>query len=121
MRASPDADRARAHVLATARIRSAPGSSLRSRLLRPGGRFVMIHRPESIYARSLDAFGQQIGRRRDPPGASHGGGGAIRILFSGVKGSRAPLGCCPGSTLHEARRRLPRSRRRSIAANAGLD
>ena len=70
-------------------------------LLRPGGRFVMIHRPESL-APILDAIGKKLGAVAIRPIHPRVDEPAIRILVSGVKGSRAPLKILPGLTLHES-------------------
>jgi tRNA1(Val) A37 N6-methylase TrmN6 len=101
VRASPDARRARAHVFASA------GSPLRAwivaslALLAPGGRFAMIHRPEALPA-ILAAFGGRVGAVGLRPVHPRGDADAIRVLISGVKGSRAPLRVLPALVLHEA-------------------
>jgi len=98
VRASPDSARARAHVLATD-LGDWIVASLA--LLRPGGRFVMICRPEDLRA-ALEAVGQRLGGVAVRPVHPKAEAAAIRILLSGVKGSRAPLALLPGLTLHEA-------------------
>ena len=101
VRSSPDAGRARAHVFAAA------ASSLQKwivsslALLAPGGRFAMIHRPEALPA-ILAAFGQRLGAVAIRPVHPRGDADAIRVLVSGVKGSKAPMRLLPGLVLHEA-------------------
>ena len=74
-------------------------------LLAPGGRFVMIHRPEALAA-ILAAFGRRLGAVAIRPIHPRAEADAIRVLVSGVKGSRAPMRLLPGLALHEASRRL---------------
>jgi tRNA1(Val) A37 N6-methylase TrmN6 len=98
-RVSPDPARARAHALTGA---DGLGEWLRAclALLAPGGRFAMIHRPDalpSIYA----ALGARLGDVAVRPVYPHAGADAIRLLATGVKGSRAPARLAPGLILHE--------------------
>ena len=70
-------------------------------LLRAGGRFVMIHRPDAL-AQILGAFGRRLGGGRDSAGSSERADApAHRILVSGVKGARGPISLRPGLVLHE--------------------
>ncbi len=104
VRVSPDPGRARAHVLAGA----APlAAFLRASLahLRPGGRFVMIHRPEALPS-ILAAVENRLGALALAPVYPRAGVPAHRLLVSGVKGSKAPLRIAPGLILHEADGRL---------------
>jgi tRNA1(Val) A37 N6-methylase TrmN6 len=103
-RASPDAARARAHVARA----SAPGCSpleawvvASLALLAPGGRFVMIHRPDALPA-ILPALARRLGEIALRPVHPRAEEAAIRLIISGVKGSKAPLRILPGLTLHEA-------------------
>ena len=85
-------------------------------LLRAGGRFVMIHRPDAL-AQILAAFGRRLGVDRDPAGPSAGGARPpIASSIAGVKGARGPISLRPASssTIRQAPSR--RWRRRSIAA-----
>ena len=97
-RISPDPARARAHALA------APLSDwLRASLalLAPGGRFAMIHRADAlpeIYAGLARRLGAVAVRPVHPRADSD----AIRVLVTGVKGSRAPARLLPALVLHEA-------------------
>jgi tRNA1(Val) A37 N6-methylase TrmN6 len=103
VRVSPDVARARAHVF----LSDAGENTLAAwvaaslALLKPGGRFVMIHRPENV-ALILDAIGKKLGAVAIRPIHPRAAEPAIRIVVSGVKGSRAPLKILPGLTLHEA-------------------
>ncbi len=97
VRSSPDPDRMRAHVL-EASLADWIGAALA--LLAPGGRFVMIHRPEDLRP-ILEALGGRLGALGVRPVHPKAEAAAIRILVSGVKGSRAPLQLLPGLTLHE--------------------
>jgi tRNA1(Val) A37 N6-methylase TrmN6 len=101
VRSSPDAVRARAHVFAAA-ASSLPAWIVASlALLAPGGRFAMIHRPDALPA-ILAAFGRRLGAVAIRPVHPRGDADAIRVLVSGVKGSKAPVRLLPGLVLHEA-------------------
>jgi tRNA1(Val) A37 N6-methylase TrmN6 len=97
-RISPDPARARAHALA------APLSDwLRASLalLAPGGRFAMIHRADAlpeIYA----ALERRLGAVAVRPVHPRADADAIRVLVTGVKGSRAPPRLLPSLVLHKA-------------------
>ncbi len=107
VRASPDAAKARAHVFSA----DAGGAPLTAwiraclALLRPGGRFAMIHRPEAL-AEILAAVENRLGALALLPVHPRIGASAHRILISGVKGSKAPLRIAPALVLHEADGRL---------------
>ena len=100
-RPSPDPRRARAHVAGAGAAALAGWVVACLALVKPGGRFVMIHRADALPA-LLPAFAGRLGDlalrhvhpRADAP--------AIRLLISGTKGSKAPLHVLPGLTLHEA-------------------
>jgi tRNA1(Val) A37 N6-methylase TrmN6 len=104
VRASPDAGRARAHV---APARHGAASSLEAwivaslALLAPGGRFVMIHRPDALEA-ILAAIGRRLGAVALLPVHPRAEQNAHRLLVAGVKGSKAPLRIAPPLVLHEA-------------------
>ena len=99
VRASPDAGRARAHVFSLS-----GGATLADwiraclALLAPGGRFVMIHRPEALAA-ILAAAENRLGAHVLLPVHPRAGVSAHRLLVSGVRvqerrcGSRRPLFC----------------------------
>jgi tRNA1(Val) A37 N6-methylase TrmN6 len=108
VRASPDGGRARAHVFSAGEADAAPlvvwiRASLA--ILKPGGRFTMIHRPEALSA-ILAAIGGRLGALALLPVHPTKGASAHRFLISGVKGSKAPLRLAPGLILHGADGRL---------------
>ena len=107
VRVSPDAGKARAHVLASGE----PGAALADwihaslAMLIPGGRFVMIHRSDALSA-ILAGIGSRLGALAILPVHPAAGASAHRLLVSGVKGSKAPLRLAPGLILHGADGRL---------------
>ena len=105
-RLSPDPERARAHAFAPGAIASLE-AWLRACLaiLRPGGRFVMIHRADAL-ASILAAAENRLGALALLPIHPRAGAAARRLLVSGVKGSKAPLRIAPGLALHQADGRL---------------
>ena len=107
VRASPDQGKARAHVLAHAEAGAALAEWVQASLamLAPGGRFVMIHRPDAL-ALILAAIGSRLGALALLPVHPTIGASAHRLLVSGVKGSKAPLRLAPGLVLHGADGRL---------------
>lgn len=94
-RASPDADRARAHM-----GEIGPWMKAALALLAPGGRFLMIHRPEAL-REILDVAEGRLGALRLKPVLARASAPAIRLLVAGVKASRAPLAILPQLVLHE--------------------
>jgi tRNA1(Val) A37 N6-methylase TrmN6 len=107
VRASPNQARARAHVLLPAEGGATLELWIRASLalLAPGGRFVMIHRPDALAA-ILAAVGNRLGALVLLPVHAFAGAGAHRLLVSGVKGSKAPLRIAPPLILHGADGRL---------------
>jgi tRNA1(Val) A37 N6-methylase TrmN6 len=101
VRASPDEGKARAHVLAEAEAGAGLADWIRASLavLAPGGRFVMIHRPDAL-SMILAAIGGRLGALALLPVHPTIGGSAHRLLVSGAKGSKAPLRIAPGLVLH---------------------
>lgn len=95
-RASPDADRARAHM-----GEIGPWMKAALALLKPGGWFYMIHRPDAL-PDILAACEGRLGGLRLKPVLPRADAPAIRLLLSGRKASRAPLAILPGLTLHRA-------------------
>jgi tRNA1(Val) A37 N6-methylase TrmN6 len=61
----------------------------------------MIHRPEALPA-ILAAFGKRLGAVVIRPVLPRNDADAIRVLISGVKGSKAPLRLSPALALHDA-------------------
>jgi tRNA1(Val) A37 N6-methylase TrmN6 len=107
VRASPDEGRARAHVFSPAETGAALADWISASLaiLAPGGRFVMIHRPEALSA-LLAAIGSRLGALMLAPVHPAAGASAHRLLVSGVKGSKAPLRLAPALILHGTDGRL---------------
>ena len=102
VRVSPDPKRARAHVYAG--CSDAPLVDwMRAcmAILKPGGRFAMIHRPEALAA-ILDAAQYRLGALALLPVHPRLGAPACRLLICGVKGSKAPLRIAPPLVLHSA-------------------
>ena len=99
-RVSPDADRARAHALSGADPLAAWLKASLA-LLAPGGRFALIHRPDALPA-IYAALGRRLGDVAVRPVYPRAGADAIRLLVTGVKGSRAPARLAPALVLHEA-------------------
>jgi tRNA1(Val) A37 N6-methylase TrmN6 len=107
VRVSPDEGKARAHVLARAETGASLADWISSSLaiLAPGGRFVMIHRPDAL-PMILAALENRLGATALLPVRPHAGASAHRLLVSGVKGSKAPLRIAPGLVLHGSDGRL---------------
>jgi tRNA1(Val) A37 N6-methylase TrmN6 len=97
-RISPDPARALAHV-------SAEGLESWTRaclaLLRPNGRFVMIHRADAL-PECLASLQSRLGALVVLPIAARAERPAARILLRGVKGSKGPFTLLPPLVLHEA-------------------
>jgi tRNA1(Val) A37 N6-methylase TrmN6 len=103
VRVSPDRGRANAHVFSenastTTTLEKWIVSSLA--LLRAGGHFVMIHRPDAL-AQILAAFGRRLGSIAILPVHPQASAPAHRLLLIGVKGARGPTTLRPGLVLHE--------------------
>jgi tRNA1(Val) A37 N6-methylase TrmN6 len=107
VRASPDKAKARAHVFASDEARATLADWIQASLamLAPGGRFLMIHRPDALGA-ILAAIGSRLGSLALLPVHPAIGASAHRLLVSGVKGSKAPLRLAAGLILHGADGRL---------------
>jgi tRNA1(Val) A37 N6-methylase TrmN6 len=71
-----------------------------SAILKPGGTFALIARPHSLGA-ILNAIGRRFGGVSVTPVHARGGQPAIRILATGIKGSRARMVLKPAHVLHE--------------------
>jgi tRNA1(Val) A37 N6-methylase TrmN6 len=107
VRVSPDKSKARAHVLAGTQSGASLADWIQASLaiLAPGGRFVMIHRPDALGV-ILAAIGGRLGALALLPVHPAIGASAHRLLVSGMKGSKAPLRLAPGLILHGADGRL---------------
>ncbi len=98
-RASPDARRADAHALLPAGFE--PWCRAAARALKPGGRFVLVHRPEAL-AWLLPLLERRFRGLALVPVHARSGEPARRVLISGTLGSRAPIRVCPAFVLHRA-------------------
>lgn len=98
VRATPDPDRARAHV-ASAPLADWVRACLA--LLGQGGIFAMIHRADAL-ADCLAAVEGRLGAVSILPILPRAGEPAVRILLRGVKGSKAPLSLLAPLALDEA-------------------
>jgi tRNA1(Val) A37 N6-methylase TrmN6 len=96
-RASPDSDRAMAHVLDAGGIDKWLRASLA--LLRPGGVFVLIHRADALDA-LLAALSGRLGGLEILPVFPKLQATAVRVILRGRKGAKAPLALLPGLVLH---------------------
>jgi tRNA1(Val) A37 N6-methylase TrmN6 len=100
MRLSPEDRRARAHAF------NGEGATLATwikgalALLAPGGRFVMIHRPEAL-AEILVNFKGRLGGVAILPVHPKAAAPAHRLLIFGVKGARSPMSMRPPLVLHD--------------------
>ncbi|GLK79442.1 tRNA1(Val) (adenine(37)-N6)-methyltransferase [Methylopila turkensis] len=96
-RASPDAARARAHAAEAGLVELWTRAA--ARLLKPGGVFVMIHRPEAI-GEIVAACAGRFGDLRLRPVHPRADAPALRLLVAATKGRRGPLALLPGFVLH---------------------
>ncbi|BDV35448.1 tRNA1(Val) (adenine(37)-N6)-methyltransferase [Methylocystis iwaonis] len=87
VRVTPDPDKARAHVAAVPLAEWVRGCLA---LLAPGGVFAMVHRADALYE-CLASVAGRLGGVTVRPVYSRPGAPAVRILVTGVKGSRAPM------------------------------
>jgi tRNA1(Val) A37 N6-methylase TrmN6 len=103
VRVSPDSRRASAYVFETGEDGRAPLETwivACLALLRAGGRFVMIHRPDAL-AQILAAFGRRVGAVAILPIHPNASAPAHRLIVAGVKGARGPTSLRPGLVLHD--------------------
>ncbi|HEV3042344.1 MAG TPA: methyltransferase [Roseiarcus sp.] len=104
VRISPDARRAQAHVLARG---EGEGLALAAwiagalALLKPGGRFLMIHRPDAL-AEIFQCFERRLGAIEILPIHPRAEVPAHRLLLAGIKGARTPISLRPALVLHDA-------------------
>ena len=104
VRVSPVAGRASAHVFAHEVSSAAPLEAwivASLALLRPGGHFIMIHRPDAL-AQILGAFGRRLGSIAMIPIYPQADAPAHRLLVAGVKGAKGPISLRPGLVLHDS-------------------
>ena len=107
VRVSPDAGKARAHVFAGEAGGAPLAKWIRAclALLKSGGQFALIHRPDALAA-ILAAAENRLGAIALLPIHPRAGASAHRLLVSGVKGSRTPLRVAPALVVHQADGRL---------------
>ena len=107
VRVSPNQGRARAHVLPPSEGGATLEAWIRASLalLAPGGRFVMIHRPDALSV-ILAAVENRLGAVALLPVHPSANASAHRLMIAGVKGSKAPLRIAPALILHQADGRL---------------
>jgi tRNA1(Val) A37 N6-methylase TrmN6 len=107
VRVSVDPRRVRAHVFSPTESGATLAAWIRASLaiLAPGGRFLMIHRPDALSA-ILAAIENRLGALALLPVHPSAAAGAHRLIVSGVKGSKAPLRIAAALILHEADGRL---------------
>ncbi len=98
VRASPRAERARAHVLAEGGLEAWFRAA--AALVRPGGTLAVIL-PAARLGDLFAGLGSRFGGAALLPVQPRRGEAAIRILARAVKGSRAPLRLLPALVLHE--------------------
>jgi tRNA1(Val) A37 N6-methylase TrmN6 len=103
IRVSPDTGRTQAHVFSSRDADATLATWIRACLaiLAPGGRFLMIHRPDALSA-ILAAIGSRLGALALLPVHPTIGASAHRLIVSGMKGSKAPLRIARALVLHEA-------------------
>lgn len=70
-----------------------------NRMAAPGGRATMIHKTEAL-PRILSAFEGRFGAVRVLPIHARADEPAIRVIVTGIKGSRAPISVLPSLILH---------------------
>ncbi|MCU0831018.1 MAG: methyltransferase [Rhizobiaceae bacterium] len=97
-RRTPDARKAAAHVMGGTMFEDWMRTV--TAIVRPGGGFALIARPESLGV-ILPAIGRRFGGLRLRGVHPHQGAAATRLLVTGVKGSRARLTLLPPHVLHE--------------------
>lgn len=97
-RPSPEPRKAMAHSFAEGTLDA--WLSVCADLLRPGGRIGLIHRADALPA-CLDAMQGRFGGLALRPVHARATRPAIRVLISGVKGSRAPLRLDPPLVLQD--------------------
>lgn len=102
---SPDHRRAAAHA-----YEDASGLEIWVRamaaLLRPGGRFALIHRADAL-KKCLDALEGRFGALEILPLQPRDQQPAHRVILRGIKGSRAPMSLLPPFIVHDGERFTP--------------
>ena len=99
-RVSPDARRAAAHAFAEGSVGLEGWMRAVAALLRPGGRFALIHRADHLPA-LLAACEGRFGALSLLPIQPRAAQEAHRVILRGIKGSRAPFRLLTALVLHE--------------------
>jgi tRNA1(Val) A37 N6-methylase TrmN6 len=99
VRRTPDADKARAHLMPEGGL--ARWLGLAAELLAGHGDLVLIHRTDAL-PEILAVLAGRLGAVRVRPVHPRAGAPAIRVLVRATKGSRAPFSLLPGLVLHAA-------------------
>jgi tRNA1(Val) A37 N6-methylase TrmN6 len=97
-RASPDALKARAHAMPAGGLDR--WVRVMARLAKPEGTAAIVHRADAL-GDILAAFKGRFGSIAVLPLYPREGEAAVRVIVSGVKGSRAPLSILPGLVMHQ--------------------
>ncbi len=85
----------------------------------PGGTAIMVHKVEAL-GEILAAFSPRFGAVRVLPVHPRAGANAIRVIVSGIKGSRAPLAIRAGFVLHEEGHTFTAEAAKILRAGGGL-
>jgi tRNA1(Val) A37 N6-methylase TrmN6 len=102
---SPDQRRAAAHAYEDSRGLE-PWIRAMAALLRPGGRFALIHRADTL-KKCLDVLEGRFGALEILPLHPRAHQPAHRVILRGIKGSRAPLSLLPPFVVHDEERFTP--------------
>ncbi len=117
-RSSPVPGRSRAHDMPAGGLDAWIANALA--LLKPGGRFVLIHRADALAA-ILAALDRRAGSIRVLPVHPDAGRPAARVIVGAVKGRRGPLAILPPLVLAEAGGRFTPCSDAVHRGRAGLD
>lgn len=90
-----------------------------ARHAQPGGTAIMVHKAEAL-GDILAAFSPRFGAVRILPVHPRAGASAIRVIVSGIKGSRAPLALRAGFVLHDEGQSFTPEATRILRAAGGL-
>jgi len=116
-RASPDPRRERAHHEGAGGLEAWIDAAVAT--ARQGGRITVLLRPEAL-PRLLRALGGRVGGLAILPIHARADRPAVRVIVSGLRGSRAPLGLLPGFVLAEADGRPTREADAVLRGGRGL-
>ena len=86
----------------------------------PGGTAIVIHKADAL-GDILAAFDNRFGALRILPIHARASGPAIRVIVSGIKGSRAPLSLLPGFVLHDEGHGFTLAAQSVLRQGAGLE